>query len=95
MPRTGGEDFQFGPRTLPRSLKKQFQARRVPAWDRQGPLLYSQGQLLFVPGLGIDARRLAAAGRPQMALSWSLDAPPAAQAPRRPRGTAGQRSDRG
>ena len=57
--RSGGERFQSAPASLPRSLKKQYQAARVPAWGRGGPLVYSDGQLLFVPGLGIDARRCA------------------------------------
>jgi tRNA(Ile)-lysidine synthase len=69
--RLGGERFQRAPGTPPRSLKKQFQAAGVPNWQRDAPLLYSSdGRLLFVPGLGIDARALAAPGEPQFALSW-------------------------
>jgi tRNA(Ile)-lysidine synthase len=68
--RSGGERFQATPNAPPRSLKKQFQARRVPAWSRDGPLLFSGGRLLFVPGLGIDARRLAPPGAPQRQLAW-------------------------
>ncbi len=68
--RAGGETFQFTPRSLPRSLKKQYQARGVPAWQRNAPLLFGGEQLLFVPGLGIDARCLAAPGEPQVALEW-------------------------
>jgi tRNA(Ile)-lysidine synthase len=51
-PRRGGERFQLAPGGPPRSLKKQYQARRMPAWDRNGPLLYADGAWLFVPGLG-------------------------------------------
>ena len=69
--RSGGEQFRRAAGTPPRSLKKQFQAAGVPAWQRDAPLLYSSdGRLLFVPGLGIDARALAAPGEPQFALSW-------------------------
>lgn len=69
--RLGGEQFQAGPGRPPRSLKKQFQAAAVPAWDRAGPLVYgAQGQLLFVPGLGMDARAWAEPGRPQWRLRW-------------------------
>jgi tRNA(Ile)-lysidine synthase len=68
--RSGGERFQLSPNAPPRSLKKQFQVRRVPAWSRDGPLLFSQGRLLFVPGLGIDARRYAPPGTPQRQLIW-------------------------
>jgi tRNA(Ile)-lysidine synthase len=57
-----------------RSLKKQFQARAVPAWAREGPLLYTdQAQLLFVPGLGIHASLWAAPGEPQWGLRWCPD----------------------
>jgi len=69
-PRSGGEQFQAGPGRPPRSLKKQFQSAGVPTWDRQGPLLYAGEQLVFVPGLGVDARCLAAPGQPQWALDW-------------------------
>lgn len=68
--RVGGERFQRAPASLPRSLKKQYQALRVPAWLRVDPLLFVGGELLFVPGLGVDARRLAEPGRPQMSLRW-------------------------
>jgi tRNA(Ile)-lysidine synthase len=71
--RGGGEQFQAGIGRPPRSLKKQFQAAGVPAWAREGPLIYSGGQLLFVPGLGIDARALAWPGQPQMRLTWLPD----------------------
>ncbi|HUG21216.1 tRNA lysidine(34) synthetase TilS [Piscinibacter sp.] len=68
--REGGEQFQAGIGRPARSLKKQFQAAAVPAWERDGPLIYSGGQLVFVPGLGIDARVLAPPGQAQMALRW-------------------------
>ena len=70
LPRLGAEQFQAGPGRPPRSLKKQFQAAGVPAWHRDGPLLYSAGRLVFVPGLGIDARALAPPGVAQVALDW-------------------------
>jgi tRNA(Ile)-lysidine synthase len=69
--RQGGERFQRASGTPPRSLKKQFQAAAVPAWSRDAPLLFSaDGQLLFVPGLGIDARALAQPGQPRVSLAW-------------------------
>jgi tRNA(Ile)-lysidine synthase len=67
-PRRGAEQFQAGIGRPPRSLKKQYQSADVPAWNRHGPLLYSGGQLVFVPGLGIDARVIALPGQPQAAL---------------------------
>lgn len=72
--RGGGERFQRAPGTPPRSLKKQFQAAGVAAWQRDAPLLFSaDGSLLFVAGLGVDARALAAEGKPRVALSWEPD----------------------
>ncbi len=72
--RCGGERFQARSDSLPRSLKKQFQAAAVPAVDRAGPLLYAaDGRLLFVPGLGPDARCLARADELQHRLLWRPD----------------------
>ena len=72
--RQGGERFALAPGGVARSLKKQFQARAVPAWAREGPLLYTdQAQLLFVPGLGINASLWAAPGEPQWGLRWCPD----------------------
>jgi tRNA(Ile)-lysidine synthase len=69
--RQGAERFQRARGTPARSLKKQFQAAGVPAWSRDAPLLVAtDGTLLFVPGLGIDARALAAPGVPRVDLEW-------------------------
>jgi tRNA(Ile)-lysidine synthase len=69
--RTGGEQFLLAPRATARSLKKQFQALACPAWARGGPLVSTgAGRLLFVPGLGMDARAWAPAGRKQLRLEW-------------------------
>jgi tRNA(Ile)-lysidine synthase len=68
--RSGAEQFQAGPGRPARSLKKQFQSAAVPSSERHGPLLYSDGRLLFVSGLGIDARAAATPGEPQLGLEW-------------------------
>lgn len=74
-PRVGGEQFQLAPRSLPRSLKKQYQTRGVPVSERAGPLLFTpSGEMLFVPGLGIDARHQAQPGLPQWSIRWEPDA---------------------
>ena len=70
--RSGGERFQRAPRTPPRSLKKQYQLAGIAASDRQGPLVWSRDQLLYVPGLGIDVRARAEPGQPQLTLRWVL-----------------------
>ncbi|WP_374569164.1 tRNA lysidine(34) synthetase TilS [Ideonella sp.] len=68
--RLPGDQFQRAPRSTARSLKKQFQAVGVPAWQRGGPIVATANQLIFVPGLGIDARAWAAPGEPQLAIHW-------------------------
>lgn len=70
--RCGGEQFQRAPRTPPRSLKKQYQLAGIAVPERRGPLVWSGERLLFVPGLGVDARALADAGQPQLTLRWVL-----------------------
>jgi tRNA(Ile)-lysidine synthase len=72
-PRNGGERFQLGPERPARSLKKQFQALGVPAWRREGPLIFAAEKLLFVPGLGLDARVWVAPDTPGWALEWVAD----------------------
>ena len=69
-PRVGGERFQAGLGRPPRSLKLQYQAAGVPERERHGPLIYSGGQLVFVPALGLDARVIGLPGQPLVRLVW-------------------------
>jgi tRNA(Ile)-lysidine synthase len=73
--RSGGERFQAGLGRPARSLKRQYQAAGIPAWQREGPLLYSGGQLVFVPGLGLDARVIGLPGQPLVTLAWEAAGP--------------------
>ena len=68
--RVPGDRFQAGASRPPRSLKLQFQAAGVPAWERTGPVLCGDGLAVFVPGLGIDARARAQPGEPQVEFAW-------------------------
>ncbi len=77
--RVGGERFSLGPGRPARTLKQQFQALEVPAWERDGPLLHDGGQLVYVAGLGIEAGAVAAPGTPQVQLVWE----PAGRVPRK------------
>ncbi|WP_323120710.1 tRNA lysidine(34) synthetase TilS [Burkholderia alba] len=52
--RVGGERMRTSPTGPGRTLKNLFQERGVPAWQRDVPLLYAGGQLLFVPNLGAN-----------------------------------------
>lgn len=72
--RSGGEGFQMGPGRPVRDLKRQFQAVGVPAWARSAPLFFAGQSLVFVPGLGVDARFQAPPGAPQWGLRWLPDA---------------------
>ncbi|MEO8279653.1 MAG: tRNA lysidine(34) synthetase TilS [Ideonella sp.] len=71
--RQGGEQFQCAARRPPRSLKKQFQACEVPAWARNGPLIYAEGRLIHVAGLGDDARVVVEHGADLVSLHWLAD----------------------
>jgi tRNA(Ile)-lysidine synthase len=68
--RAPGDRFQAGMGRPPRSLKLQFQAAGVPAWERLAPVLSGNGVAIFVPGLGIDARALAQPGEAQVDFAW-------------------------
>lgn len=74
--RSGAEQFQAGIGRPARSLKKQFQAAAVPMWERNGPLVWSGGQLVFVPGLGLDARIVGLPGQAMVALRWEPSGTP-------------------
>jgi len=72
--REGGERWQAYADGPARSLKKQWQAAGVPPWARRGPLVWRGDALLWVPGLGVDARCQAESGAPQWALTFEPDA---------------------
>jgi tRNA(Ile)-lysidine synthase len=69
-PRSGGERFVLRPGGMARSLKKQFQCLGVPAEARHGPLLWAADRLVYVPGLGLDARVAVTAGPARWSLHW-------------------------
>ena len=68
-----GDKFQAGVGRPPRSLKLQFQAAGVAAWDRTGPVVVGAATIVYVPGLGLDARAVAVAGRPRVSFAWRAD----------------------
>lgn len=70
-PRQGREQWRASPQRPARSLKKQFQGQGVSVWDRDGPLLWCGDQLVWVPGLGLDARWRCPDDRPgQVEFRW-------------------------
>lgn len=55
--RSGGERLQPHPRRPRRTLKNLFQEAGVPPWTRERmPLLFCGADLVWAPGLGVDAR---------------------------------------
>ena len=69
--RAGGERLQPDPRRPRRTLKNLFQEAGVPPWERERlPLLFSGDDLVWVPGLGIDARFQAPHGSEGMVPEW-------------------------
>lgn len=55
-PRRNGLRFQKGSNQPVRAIKNQFQAAGIAAVERDGPYLYVGENLLWAPGLGLDAR---------------------------------------
>ncbi|HXZ93074.1 MAG TPA: tRNA lysidine(34) synthetase TilS [Burkholderiales bacterium] len=69
--RRGGERLQLDPARPRRTLKNLFQEAGVPPWWRERlPLLCCDGELVWVPGLGIDARYRTAPGAPGLVPEW-------------------------
>ena len=72
--RSGGERLQPDPRRPRRTLKNLFQEAGVPPWERERlPFLYSGNELVWVPGLGIDARFQAQASMQGIVPVWQPD----------------------
>jgi tRNA(Ile)-lysidine synthase len=69
--RSGGEKLQPDPKRPRRTLKNLFQEAGIPPWERDRlPLLYRGDDLVWVPGLGIDARFQAASGMQGFVPEW-------------------------
>ncbi len=69
--RSGGERLQPDPGRPRRTLKNLFQEAGVPPWQRDRlPLLFCDGDLVWVPGLGVDARYRAPAGARGFLAEW-------------------------
>ncbi len=71
--REGGERLRAEPGRPSRTLKNLFQERGVPAWQRDVPLLYAGGRLLYVPGLGVNRDGAAPDGAAWRRIEWRPD----------------------
>jgi tRNA(Ile)-lysidine synthase len=71
--RSGGEKLQPDPKRPRRTLKNLFQEAGIPPWERDRlPLLYRGDDLVWVPGLGIDARFQAAIDAQGLVPEWRV-----------------------
>jgi len=69
--RSGGERLRPDARRPNRTLKNLFQEAGVPPWVRERlPLLFCGSDLVWVPGLGVDARYLASRGTRGIVPEW-------------------------
>ncbi len=69
--RKGGERLQPDSRRPRRTLKNLFQEAGVPPWERDRlPLLSSGADLVWVPGLGVDAKYRAAKNESGFLPEW-------------------------
>lgn len=69
--RAGGERFRPVGSLHHRTLKNLFQERAVPPWERSRlPLLYLDGRLAWVPGVGVAAEFAAGPGVPGRMPVW-------------------------
>lgn len=50
--RSGSEKLQIKPNSPRKTLKNLFQESDIPPWQRQAPLLYIEGDLIAVAGIG-------------------------------------------
>ena len=69
--RSGGERLQPDPRRPRRTLKNLFQEAGVPPWQRDRlPLLFCGDDLVWAPGLGVDAQYQATADAMGVVPEW-------------------------
>lgn len=61
--RSGAEKLQIKPNSPRRTLKNLFQEANVPPWQRQAPLLYIDGDLIAVAGIGVSYPHLTSTGK--------------------------------
>lgn len=69
--RAGGERLQTDARRPSRTLKNLFQEAGVPPWERvRMPLIFCGNDLVWAPGLGVDAKYLSVGRAPGIVPNW-------------------------
>jgi tRNA(Ile)-lysidine synthase len=71
--RSGSEKIQIKANTPRKSLKNLFQEGDVPPWHRNAPLLYINGDLIAVAGVGLSYPHLVHSG-PRVRPEWQQQA---------------------
>lgn len=72
--RSGGERLKPAWNRPTKSLKYQYQACDVPAWERERlPLVFTGKQLLFAAGIGMDCHQLSCEVGPHIQFRWQFD----------------------
>lgn len=64
--RSGAERFQVSASGPRKTLKNLYQENAVPPWERQAPLLYIDGELVAVAGVGVSYPHLVFTGKRMM-----------------------------
>ena len=71
--RSGSEKIQIKANTPRKTLKNLFQENSIPPWQRKAPLLYINGELIAVAGVGISHTHLVSIG-PRLRPEWQQKA---------------------
>jgi len=72
--RSGGERLKPAWNRPTKSLKYQYQACDVPAWERERlPLVFAGKQLLFAAGIGMDCHQFSSESGPHIQFRWQFD----------------------
>ncbi len=71
--RAGGETIRLALDRPTRTLKNLLQEREIPMWQREKlPLLFHEGRLVWIPGVGIAAEYACGAGQEGFQPSWRV-----------------------
>jgi tRNA(Ile)-lysidine synthase len=71
--RSGSEKIQIKANTPRKTLKNLFQESDIPPWERQAPLLYINGDLIAVAGVGLSYPHMVHSG-PRARPEWQQKA---------------------
>jgi tRNA(Ile)-lysidine synthase len=69
--RSGSEKIQIKAKTPRKTLKNLFQENDIPPWQRTAPLLYINGELVAVAGIGVSYPRLVFSGK-RVLPDWTM-----------------------